>query len=150
MPRSSSWISRARKKIRNRPGKQTPHKKPYNGKMTSLLPGANMKRLTVFCLCLTGVAMAAQPRTETRPDLDKTTAVDLTPVAPGRSKEPRLPFTTDTQVRVMGLYETGAANGPVTPDASENNEAPYLAIEGVPRQSVFRLPAGRAGLNYMT
>ena len=71
--------------------------------MTGLLWGANMKRLTIFWLCLMGAALRAQPAAGTRPELDKTAAVDMTPAAPGQSDKPSLPFTTDTQVRVMGL-----------------------------------------------
>src|ERR1035441_3048106 len=112
--------------------------------MTGLLLGAIMKRLTIFCLCLMGAALLAQPTAETRPELDKTAAVDMTPAAPGESDKPSLPFTTDTQVRVMGLYEPVAANSSVTPDAPGNKEAPYLAIEGVPLRAVFRLLARRA------
>ena len=117
--------------------------------MTGLLLGAIMKRLTIFCLCLMGAALLAQPTAETRPELDKTAAVDMTPAAPGESDKPRLPFTTDTQVRVMGLYEPVAANSSATPNAPGNKEAPYLAIEGVPLRAVFRLLARRAGLNYL-
>jgi Flp pilus assembly secretin CpaC len=108
-----------------------------------------MKRLTISWLCLMGAALLAQPTAETRPELDKTAAVDMTPAAPGESEKPRLPFTTDTQVRVMGLYEPVAANSSVTPNASGNQDAPYLAIEGVPLRAVFRLLARRAGLNYL-
>jgi len=73
----------------------------------------------------------------------------MTPAAPGKSEKPRLPFTTDTQVRVMGLYEPVAANSSVTPNTSGNQDAPYLAIEGVPLRAVFRLLArrGRAQLS---
>jgi Flp pilus assembly secretin CpaC len=108
-----------------------------------------MKRLTISWLCLMGAALLAQPTAETRPELDKTAAVDMTPAARGESEKPRLPFTTDTQVRVMGLYEPVAANSSVTPNASGNQDAPYLAIEGVPLRAVFRLLARRAGLNYL-
>ena len=117
--------------------------------MIGLLLGANMKRLTISWLCLMGAALLAQPTAETRPELDKTAAVDMTPAAPGKSEKARLPFTTDTQVRVMGLYEPVAANSSVTPNASGNQDAPYLAIEGVPLRAVFRLLARRAGLNYL-
>ena len=107
-----------------------------------------MRRLTIFWLCLMGAALRAQPTAGTRPELDKTAAVDMTPAAPGQSDKPS-PFTTDTQVRVMGLYEPVVANRSVTPDAPGNPEAPYLAIEGVPLRAVFRLLARRAGLNYL-
>ena len=117
--------------------------------MTGLLWGTNMKRLTIFWLCLMSAALRAQPAAGTRPELDKTAAVDMTPAAPGQSDKTSLPFTTDTQVRVMGLYEPVAANSSVTPDAPGNPAAPYLAIEGVPLRAVFRLLARRAGLNYL-
>ena len=117
--------------------------------MTGLLWGANMKRLTIFWLCLMGAALRAQPAAGTRPELDKTAAVDMTPAAPARSDKPSLPFTTDTQVRVMGLYEPVAANRSGTLGAPGNPAAPYLAIEGVPLRAVFRLLARRAGLNYL-
>ena len=117
--------------------------------MTGLLWGTNMKRLTIFWLCLMSAALRAQPAAGTRPELDKTAAVDMTPAAPARSDKPSLPFTTDTQVRVMGLYEPVAANSSGTLDAPGNPAAPYLAIEGVPLRAVFRLLARRAGLNYL-
>ena len=44
-----------------------------------------MKRLTIFWLCLMGAALRAQPTAGTRPELDKTAAVDMTPAAPGQS-----------------------------------------------------------------
>jgi len=123
-------------------------KKPYNGWMTRFLAGANMRRLTTFCLCLIGPTLLAQPTNVSRPELDHTAAVEMTP-APSQSDKPRLPFTTDTQVRVVGLYEPVATNNSVPTAASENPEAPYLAIEGVPLRSVFRLLARRSGLNYL-
>ena len=111
--------------------------------------GADMGRLTVFCLWLMGTALRAQPSAVSRPDLNNTTAVEMTPPAPNQSVEPQLPFTTDTQVRVMGLYEPVATNNSVTPAPSVNPETPYLAIEGVPLRAVFRLLARRSGLNYL-
>ena len=76
-----------------------------------------MKRLTIFWLCLTGAALLAQPTAETRPELDKTAAVDMTPAARGESDKPRLPFTTDSQVRVP-LFITQASSMRYTLDAT--------------------------------
>ncbi len=124
---------------------------PYNGGMTRFLMAASARRMLSFYVCLAGTALWAQPASVTRPDFDKTTAMDMTPAAPGASAKPKLPFTTDTQVRVMGLYDPVQANDstPVGPDATESKDAPYLAIESVPLRSVFRLLARRTGLNYL-
>lgn len=100
-----------------------------------------------LCLCLIGTALMAQTNVESRPDPDKTEAVDMTPAK--RVDKPDLPFTTDTQVRLMGLFEPAGTNSPILPVASETNESPYLAIEGVPLRSVFKLLARSSGLNYL-
>jgi Flp pilus assembly secretin CpaC len=49
----------------------------------------------------------------------------------------------------MGLFEPAGTNSPILPVASETNEPPYLAIEGVPLRSVFKLLARSSGLNYL-
>lgn len=96
-----------------------------------------------------GTALMAQTLTETRPDPDKTAAVDMTSATTNRADKPKLPFTTDTQVRLMGLFEPAGTNSSIISVAPETNEAPYLAIEGVPLRSVFKLLARSSGLNYL-
>lgn len=102
-----------------------------------------------LCWCLMGTALTAQTNTETRPDPDKTAAVDMTTAATNRADKLGLPFTTDTQVRLMGLFEPAGTNSPILSVAPETNDAPYLAIEGVPLRSVFKLLARSSGLNYL-
>ncbi|MBK7091777.1 MAG: hypothetical protein IPH59_08660 [bacterium] len=106
-------------------------------------------RAMTLCWCLMGTALTAQTNTETRPDPDKTAAVDMTAAATNRADKPGLPFTTDTQVRLMGLFEPAGTNSPILSVAPETNDAPYLAIEGVPLRSVFKLLARSSGLNYL-
>ena len=106
-------------------------------------------RVMTLCWCLVGTALTAQTNTETRPDPDKTAAVDMTTAATNRADNPGLPFTTDTQVRLMGLFEPAGTNSPILSVAPETNDAPYLAIEGVPLRSVFKLLARSSGLNYL-
>ncbi len=101
----------------------------------------------VVCLCLVGASLLAQTNVESRPDPDKTEAVDLT--ASNRVDKSSLPFTTDTQVRLMGLFEPAETNSPINSVAAETNPAPYLAIEAVPLRSVFKLLARSSGLNYL-
>jgi type II secretory pathway component GspD/PulD (secretin) len=101
-------------------------------------------------LGLSAAAVSAQTNPPPRPDLDATAAVDMTSVpASNHVDTSHLPFTTDTQVRLMGLFEPAGTNSPVQPVATESNEPPYLAIEGVPLRSVFKLLARAAGLNYL-
>ncbi|ODU25456.1 MAG: hypothetical protein ABS95_00125 [Verrucomicrobia bacterium SCN 57-15] len=101
----------------------------------------------VVGLCLIGASLMAQTHVESRPDPDKTEAVDMT--ASNRVDKPSLPFTTDTQVRLMGLFEPAETNSPINSVAAETNPAPYLAIEGVPLRSIFKLLARSSGLNYL-
>ena len=91
----------------------------------------------------------AQTLTEIRPDPDRTAAVDMTSATTNRADKPKLPFTTDTQVRLMGLFEPAGTNSSIISVAPETNESPYLAIEGVPLRSVFKLLARSSGLNYL-
>jgi hypothetical protein len=49
----------------------------------------------------------------------------------------------------MGLFEPTETNSPINSVASETKQAPYLAIEGVPLRSVFKLLAHSSGLNYL-
>jgi len=107
---------------------------------------ADVSRMTV-CLCLLGAALMAQTHVESRPDPDKTEAVEMT--ASNRVDTPSLRFTTDTQVRLMGLFEPAETNSPINSVAPETNQAPYLAIESVPLRSVFKLLARSSGLNYL-
>src|SRR6266851_1711899 len=92
---------------------------------------ADLRAMTL-CWCLMVTALMAQTNTQTRPDPDKTVAVDMTAAATNRVDKPSLPFATDTQVRLMGLFEPTETNSPINSVASETNQAPYLAIEGVP------------------
>lgn len=103
----------------------------------------------VLCLCLMGAGLMAQTNIESRPDPDKTEAVDMGATTTNRVDRPALPFTTDTQVRLMGLFEPADTNSPINSVAAETNPAPYLAIEGVPLRSVFKLLARSSGLNYL-
>jgi len=96
-----------------------------------------------------GTALMAQTLTEIRPDPDRTAAVDMTSATTNRADKPKLPFTTDTQVRLMGLFEPAGTNSSIISVAPETNESPYLAIEGVPLRSVFKLLARSSGLNYL-
>lgn len=74
----------------------------------------------------------------------------MTATMPNRVDKASLPFTTDTQVRLMGLFEPTGTNSPILlPVATETNESPYFAIEGVPLRSVFKLLARSSGLNYL-
>lgn len=107
---------------------------------------ADASRMVVG-LCLIGASLMAQTHVESRPDPDKTEAVDMT--ASNRVDKPSLPFTTDTQVRLMGLFEPAETNSPINSVAAETNPAPYLAIEGVPLRSIFKLLARSSGLNYL-
>src|SRR3989442_8689719 len=75
---------------------------------------ADVSRITL-CLCLIGTALMAQTNVESRPDPDKTESVDMTPAK--RVDKPDLPFTTDTQVRLMGLFEPAGTNSPILPVA---------------------------------
>lgn len=61
-----------------------------------------------------------------------------------------IPFTTDTQVRLLGLFEAQTNRqivhvGEGTPKESET----YLAIENVPLKNLLHLLARRSGLNYL-
>lgn len=107
---------------------------------------ADVSRIVV-CLCFVGTSLMAQTHVESRPDPDKTEALDMT--ASNRVDKSSLPFTTDTQVRLMGLFEPAETNSPINSVAAETNQAPYLAIEGVPLRSVFKLLARSSGLNYL-
>ena len=107
---------------------------------------ADVSRIIV-CLCLTGAGLMAQTNAQSRPDLDKTEAMDMT--ASNRVDKPGLPFTTDTQIRLMGLFEPTDTNSPINSVAAGTNAAPYLAFEGVPLRSVFKLLARSSGLNYL-
>ena len=108
---------------------------------------ADVSRMTV-CLYLIGTGLMAQTPVESRPDPDKTEAVDMTASTTNRLDRPSLPFTTDTQIRLMGLFESTETNSPIN-SVAETNRAPYLAIEGVPLRSVFKLLARSSSLNYL-
>ncbi len=73
----------------------------------------------------------------------------MTTTTTNRVDTPGLSFTTDTQVRLMGLFEPTGTNSPILPVAAQTNESPYLAIEGVPLRSIFKLLARSSGLNYL-
>lgn len=107
---------------------------------------ADVSRIVV-CLCLVGPSLLAQTHVESRPDPDKTEAVDMT--TSNRVDKAGLPFTTDTQIRLMGLFEPAETNSWINSVAAETNPAPYLAIEGVPLRSIFKLLARSSGLNYL-
>jgi Flp pilus assembly secretin CpaC len=105
--------------------------------------------LKIVCLCFIGANIMAQTHVESQPDPDKTEAVDMTATTTNRVDKSSLPFTTDTQVRLMGLFEPTETNSPIDSVTAETNQAPYLAIEGVPLRSVFKLLARSSGLNYL-
>jgi type II secretory pathway component GspD/PulD (secretin) len=107
----------------------------------------DVSRIAV-CLCVVGAPLKAQTNIESRPD-PETEAADMTAITTNRVDKRGLPFTTDTQVRLMGLFEPTGTNSPILPVAAETNESPYLAIEAVPLRSVFKLLARSSGLNYL-
>lgn len=99
-------------------------------------------------LCLIVGMITARANPELRPDIDRIQATD--PAGKARpATRAALPFTTDTQVRLLELFEPADRLDPVFPAGCETNESPYVAIEGVPLRTVFKLLARSSGLNYL-
>lgn len=75
-------------------------------------------------------------------------ATDLTATNKIEEASPQtLPFTTDTQIRIMGLFEPTTNKDLLPP--TESKEKPYLMVENVPLRSVLHLLARRSGFNYL-
>ncbi len=61
-----------------------------------------------------------------------------------------VPFTTDTQIRIFGIYEPKETGYPVQIVGKEDDSKPkYLVLENVPLKSVMRLLTREAGINYI-
>jgi hypothetical protein len=85
-----------------------------------------------------------------KPNLEQVleSATDLTVTNKTEERLPQmLPFTVDTQIRIMGLFEPTTNKDLLPP--SDGKESPYLTVENVPLRSMLHLLARRSGLNYL-
>ena len=112
-----------------------------------------MKNLILPLLALGLQAAAAQPAMPGAPSLDAIyKQAKEPPVASQDAKVSAqgVPFTTDTQIRVLSLLEPQTNKELLHVSDTQPKEAStYLNVENVPLKTLFHLLALRSGLNYL-
>jgi Flp pilus assembly secretin CpaC len=109
-----------------------------------------MKKLTFVVLALgLQVASAQQPSGKSLDAaLSQATEVSVAgPAQPGTGSG--VPFTTDTQIRLLSLFDPQTNSDILRVDAARPKSDSYLTVENVPLRALFHLLALRSGLNYL-
>ena len=112
-----------------------------------------MKNLILPLLALGLQAAAAQPAMPGAPSLDAIYKQAKEPPVAGQDAKvstQAVPFTTDTQIRVLSLLEPQTNKELLHVSDTQPKEAStYLNVENVPLKTLFHLLALRSGLNYL-
>ena len=109
-----------------------------------------MKKLILAVMALgLQAAVAQQPTGFSLNDAFKQATEVPAPGLNKRDAETGVPFTTDTQVRVLSLFAPQTNSDIISKDASKPQDDTYLTVENVPLRAIFHLLALRSGLNYL-
>lgn len=105
----------------------------------------------ILCFCMLAcVSRAADPfPANINLDAALNQATDVSAEKPTDGQDNQASFTTDTQIRILSLFEP-ATNNQLTATSEEKPASDtYFAVDGVPLKSLLHLLARRSGLNYL-